>query len=92
MLVMFATARRIIFATGLAVGLSLGTMLGAGLAKSDPAPATNEDSPGFSCVDDGNKICGPGNAQGAPAGLYDDGGVLVFTWDQLLTLGIVRTI
>lgn len=39
-----------------------------------------EDSPAWSCVDDGNRICGPGNANGAPAGCYDVGGVLVAAW------------
>lgn len=42
--------------------------------------AVQEDSPAWSCVDDGNRICGPGNSNGAPAGCYDDGGVLVATW------------
>lgn len=41
-----------------------------------------EDDPGFSCVDDGNKVCGPGNTNGAPAGRYDDGGVLIQPWDD----------
>lgn len=35
-----------------------------------------EDSPEWSCADMGNKVCGVGNPQGAPAGCYDDGGVL----------------
>jgi hypothetical protein len=39
-----------------------------------------EDESGWSCVDDGNKICGPGNPQGAPAGRYDEGGVLIDAW------------
>jgi hypothetical protein len=37
-----------------------------------------EDEPGFSCVDQGNHICGPGSD--APAGLYDEGGVLIQPW------------
>lgn len=41
MLVMFTTARRITFATGLAVGLSLGVLLGAGLAKADNEPGSS---------------------------------------------------
>jgi hypothetical protein len=32
-----------------------------------------EDESGWSCVDDGNKICGPGNPQGVPAGQHDQG-------------------
>jgi len=39
-----------------------------------------EDESGWSCVDDGNRTCGPGNPQGAPAGRYDEGGVLVDSW------------
>jgi len=51
--------------------------LTAGIAHAAPV---QEDQPGWSCVDDGNRICGPGNPQGAPAGCYDDGGVLVAAW------------
>lgn len=39
-----------------------------------------EDESGFSCVDDGNKVCGPDNPAGVPAGLYDEGGVLIDVW------------
>jgi hypothetical protein len=39
-----------------------------------------EDEPGWSCVDDGNKVCGSGNEQGVPAGRYDEGGVLMDPW------------
>lgn len=46
-----------------------------GTASASP----NEDQQ-WSCVDDGNRICGPGNSNGAPAGCYDDGGVLVAVW------------
>ena len=66
---------------GLAIalgGLAVAAQLGCGLAKADPT--LQEDDPGWSCVDDGNRICGPGNPQGAPAGCYDDGGVLVAAW------------
>lgn len=48
--------------------------------EGSPYSEVNEDDASWSCVDDGNKICGPGNAQGAPAGCYDDGGVLLFRW------------
>jgi hypothetical protein len=34
-----------------------------------PARVT-EDSPSWDCRRDGNRICGPGNAQGVPAGNY----------------------
>ena len=39
-----------------------------------------EDESGWSCVDNGNRVCGPGNPQGVPAGLYDEGGVLIDPW------------
>lgn len=37
--------------------------------------AVTEDSPGWDCTMMGNHVCGPGNAQGAPVGRYDEGGV-----------------
>jgi hypothetical protein len=73
----------------IAAKLALGTTLALGLmaphtvhtANAEPAClAGQEDQPCWSCVDDGNRICGPGNAQGAPAGCYDEGGVLVTAW------------
>jgi len=48
-----------------------------------PHPARNpimEDSPDWDCTTMGNRICGPNNAQGAPAGIYDQGGVLIATF------------
>jgi hypothetical protein len=39
-----------------------------------------EDDPGWNCVTDGNRICGPGNANGVPPGCYDTAGVLVAPW------------
>lgn len=39
-----------------------------------------EDSPEWDCVSMGNRVCGPDNAQGKPAGRYDDGGVLITPW------------
>jgi hypothetical protein len=44
------------------------------------AASPNEDEPGWSCVDDGNKVCGPGNPEGKPAACYDEGGVIVALW------------
>lgn len=48
-----------------------------------PAPAAAdepaEDSPQFSCMTNGNRICGPGS--GSPAGCYH-GGVLVIPWSN----------
>lgn len=39
-----------------------------------------DDGGAWSCVDDGNKICAPGNERGVPPGQYDQGGVLVDPW------------
>jgi hypothetical protein len=39
-----------------------------------------EDSPLWSCVDDGNHTCGPNNPEGKPAACYDVGGVIVAMW------------
>lgn len=39
-----------------------------------------EDEPCWSCVDDGNRVCGPTNDEGKPAGCYDGGGVMVAVW------------
>jgi hypothetical protein len=50
------------------------------VANTPAASAVDEDDLGWSCVDDGNRICGPGNPEGRPAGCYDDGGVLVAAW------------
>lgn len=56
-------------------------LIALGVLSSPVAHAApNEDQPGWSCVDDGNRVCGPHNAQGAPAGCYDEGGVLVAAW------------
>jgi len=52
-------------------------------STDDHIVIVHEDDPAWSCVDDGNRICGPGNPQGAPAGQYDEGGVLTIPWDQL---------
>ena len=54
-------------------------LFAAVIALSQHSPLF-EDEPGWSCVDDGNHICGPGNSNGVPAGRYDDGGVLVNAW------------
>ena len=51
--------------------------LGAGI---HPGHVPMEDESSWDCVSDGNRICGPGNPQGQPAGCYDDGGVLVAPW------------
>lgn len=62
----------------------LTTLIATAIAFAPLAPADQptimEDQPGWSCVDDGNRICGPDNPQGVPAGRYDAGGVLVDAW------------
>src|ERR1700753_2274679 len=47
--------------------------MGAVLATTPPAHADTiqEDQPGWSCVTDGNRICGPNNPEGKPAACYD---------------------
>ncbi len=46
-----------------------------------PAPTRiEEDSRDWDCTMMGNRICGPNNPQGAPAGIYDQGGVLIATF------------
>lgn len=45
-----------------------------------PGSVCYEDEPCWSCVDDGNRVCGPTNTEGHPAGCYDDGGVLEYVW------------
>ena len=56
---------------------ALGAVAFAPDAKAWSGP--EEDQPGWSCVSDGNRICGPSNTEGKPAGCYD-GGVLVADW------------
>lgn len=57
--------------------LSLGEIYNA---ANDPIPHHTEDDPDWSCVDDGNRVCGPNNPEGKPAGCYDIGGVLIAYW------------
>lgn len=49
-----------------------------------PPPATyqlvQEDDPAWDCTTDGNRICGPANPQGLPAGCYGTGRVLLAPW------------
>lgn len=78
-----STGRRAILATIAVVGAELalaGSFVLASATGTMAHARAEEDSPSWSCVDDGNRICGPGNANGAPAGCYDDGGVMVAPW------------
>lgn len=52
----------------------------AEVGDDDGNGAISEDESGWSCVDMGNHICGPNNANGVPAGRYDEGGVLIDAW------------
>jgi hypothetical protein len=58
----------------------IGIALAALALAPDAAAQINEDDPGWSCVDDGNRVCGPNNPEGKPAACYDDGGVIVQLW------------
>ena len=49
-------------------------------AQQDPIPHHYEDDDDWSCVDDGNRVCGPNNPEGQPAGCYDIGGVMIASW------------
>lgn len=60
--------------------LATGALVGAALVPPHAHAQPNEDDPGWSCVEFGNRVCGPDNAEGKPAGCYDDGGVLFATW------------
>lgn len=53
---------------------------GTPLDGPDEGSQVQEDSPEWSCVDDGNRVCGPNNREGKPAACYDDGGVIVAYW------------
>jgi hypothetical protein len=50
------------------------------ILNGEATATAEEDEPGWSCVDDGNRVCGPGNEEGKPAGCYDDGGVMYAEW------------
>lgn len=67
-------------AAGILIGAALGIPIGPALIATAHADTITEDSPAWSCVDDGNRICGPGNPEGKPAACYDDGGVIVAAW------------
>ena len=67
------TATKLVFGVSMAVGLALHT------PPAIAAPISDDD-PNWSCVDSGNRVCGPGNSNGVTAGCYGDGGVLVAVW------------
>lgn len=53
----------------LAITLTLSAVVAPTVAVADPS-GPPEDSPAFDCRHDGNRVCGPGNDQGVPAGDY----------------------
>ena len=63
-----------------ALALLAALAISAQQVASAYADTPNEDEPGWSCVDDGNRVCGPGNPEHKPAACYDDGGVIVALW------------
>jgi hypothetical protein len=60
-----------------ALALAISSAFTPAVAHADPI---TEDDPLWSCVDDGNRVCGPNNPEGKPAACYDDGGVIVAMW------------
>jgi hypothetical protein len=55
-------------------------LLADAIALSPASSPVFEDDASWSCIDNGNRVCGPNNEQGMPAGRYDEGGVLVDPW------------
>jgi hypothetical protein len=77
------TTVRLAAATGAFIGLAIGMPLGAAISHADPAqpaPVISEDDPGWNCTRDGNRICGPDNADGVDPGCYNEIGELVAAW------------
>ena len=60
--------------TGIA---ALAVLIGGGMLAD---PTLEEDDIGWSCIDNGNRVCGPTNEQGFEAGCYNDQEVLVAPW------------
>lgn len=72
--------RAFVVAIGAQLAFAGAFLIGGPMMHSARAQASPNEDQQWSCVDDGNRTCGPGNANGAPAGCYDDGGVLVAPW------------
>lgn len=69
-----ARARRAVAVLALATS----TLANAAVAHAE---SPQEDDPGWSCVDAGNRVCGPlSDDWGHTPGCYDDGGVIVALW------------
>jgi hypothetical protein len=74
-----AATRRLTLATG-SNRVRAGVLAAAISVTAGLAASTYDDGYTPSCVDDGDRVCGPGNAEHVPAGCYDDGGVFVAPW------------
>ena len=68
------------FRTLIVAALLFGTV---GVATAQAHPGHQEDDPGWNCAVDGNRVCGPGNANGVTPGRYVDG-TLVDLWPVTL--------
>lgn len=79
---MRTTATRTTFAAGILIGAAFGLTAGPLItpANATPAGQTQEDDPGWDCRVNGDRQCGPTNAQGVEAGCYSDTGALVAVW------------
>lgn len=76
---------RQIMDTAVAVKLMIGATLAFGLPSAEDSRAVvvaqcEEDQACWDCATMGNRVCGPDNPQGMPAGRYDVDGVLVDPW------------
>ena len=77
-----ARAPHAVLAAGIALVAALGIPAGAVIssAPATAAPTVQEDESRWDCIFDGNRICGPLNAQGATPGCYNDHAALVAPW------------
>jgi hypothetical protein len=80
------TARRVSGFRTLLAALALAGVTGVGTAQAHPG---HEDEPGWDCTVDGNRVCGPGNANGVAPGCYADG-ALVTPWPVVNPDGLAR--
>lgn len=60
--------------------LTLAPMAHTSDVPQSPATQITEDDPGWSCVADGNRICGPNNSEGKTPACYNDVGAIVAAW------------
>lgn len=72
-----ALSAKVVLGASLALGFG---SLPIAHADQTGVQGVQEGSPQWSCVDDGNRVCGPNNPEGQPAACYDEGGVIVALW------------